>query len=277
MTRTAIIGDVGGHREPFAAMLAELGLDLDAGTIPEDLTVVQVGDLVHRGPDSHGVLDLVERFLGQPGWVQLAGNHEAQYLRPGGPTFEWPRRDQLDEQDADRLRRWWSDGLLQVAHATPAGPDGVESLVTHAGLGVVLARAIGATDSGAAASALNGLSRDVASPLWWSGEMLSGGRPEPDAGPLWAHPCNEVAAFWRELGDQMPFHQVTGHNSPVWWRERSWAGIPVMREHSLVDFETRHVAMVVSDEPRRYVITVDPAHGRWPSNHWAPWIIEHDL
>jgi hypothetical protein len=77
--------------------------------------VIQVGDLVDRGPDSTAVLDLVGRYLEeQPDqWIQLAGNHEAQYL-PGGTSF-W--RERLADSDARRLRTWWNDGRMRVAAA----------------------------------------------------------------------------------------------------------------------------------------------------------------
>src|SRR5215470_18849911 len=109
--RVAVIGDVGGHADQLREALARLGTDGDEPRLPggaqaepgfggaehpprlpEGLTVIQVGDLVDRGPDSTGVLDLVGRYLEeQPDqWIQLAGNHEAQYL-PGGTPF-WRER-----------------------------------------------------------------------------------------------------------------------------------------------------------------------------------------
>ncbi|OLT20517.1 hypothetical protein BJF81_04305 [Ornithinimicrobium sp. CNJ-824] len=134
VTRTAIIGDVGGHLAELEAALTDLGADPATGTLPEDLEVVQLGDLVHRGPDSPGVLALVARFLdASPGrWHQLTGNHEAQYLRPGGPAFDWPAQDRLDDEHADLLRSWWEQDLVRVAHHVPTPGPG--TLVTHAGV-----------------------------------------------------------------------------------------------------------------------------------------------
>jgi hypothetical protein len=76
--------------------------------------VVQVGDLIDRGPDSPGVLAFVRaRLEGAPErWVQLIGNHEWQYL--GGDQF-WPRR--LGADDAALLRTWWMREWLRVASA----------------------------------------------------------------------------------------------------------------------------------------------------------------
>ena len=63
MGRIAVIGDVGGHLGHLRAALIALGADGDDLRLPSDLTVIQVGDLVDRGPDSSGVLDLVGRLL----------------------------------------------------------------------------------------------------------------------------------------------------------------------------------------------------------------------
>lgn len=90
MGRLAVIGDVGGHVDQLRWALDWLGTT--DGRLPPDLVVVQVGDLVDRGPDSVGVLDVVARLLTeQPEqWIQLVGNHEVQYL-PDGTVF-WPDR-----------------------------------------------------------------------------------------------------------------------------------------------------------------------------------------
>ena len=106
--RFAVIGDVGGHLDELRRELRRLGADRSTGSLPNDLVVIQVGDLVHRGPDSAGVIALVDRYLHtQPGqWIQIVGNHEAQYL--ADPTFAWPER--LDDESGRVLRGWWSDG-----------------------------------------------------------------------------------------------------------------------------------------------------------------------
>ena len=50
------IGDVQGYAHRLEAALRTLGADPDSGTLREDLTVVQNGDLVHKGPDSIGCM-----------------------------------------------------------------------------------------------------------------------------------------------------------------------------------------------------------------------------
>jgi serine/threonine protein phosphatase 1 len=67
-----VVGDVHGCRETFEAMLGVL----DPG--PEDL-VVAVGDLVRKGPDSAGVLDILRL---QDNVISVRGNNE-QHLISG--------------------------------------------------------------------------------------------------------------------------------------------------------------------------------------------------
>ncbi|HWU20427.1 MAG TPA: metallophosphoesterase, partial [Nocardioides sp.] len=129
--RIAVIGDVGGHLEALRAELARIGVPQEgAGEIPEDLVVVQVGDLVHRGPDSAGVVALVDTHLRRTPdrWLQLIGNHEAYYVY--GPQFRLDER--LHRTAANTLRDWWQEGLLRAAVAF--GTGGESFLVTHAGL-----------------------------------------------------------------------------------------------------------------------------------------------
>src|SRR6478735_10051467 len=112
--RIAVIGDVGGHANPLRHELARLGAHPD-GSLPEDLIVVQVGDLIHRGPDSAQVVDMIDGYLRtQPAqWIQLIGNHEAHYLQ--APVFAWP--ETLSRKHIRILNRWWQNGTAVVATA----------------------------------------------------------------------------------------------------------------------------------------------------------------
>ena len=127
--RIAVIGDVGGHAESLRHELARLGARPD-GSLPEDLLVVQVGDLIHRGPDSAEVVNIVDRYLRtQPDqWIQLIGNHEANYLQP--PVFRWP--ESLSRRHIRILNRWWQSGAATIAAAVETA--GESFLITHAGI-----------------------------------------------------------------------------------------------------------------------------------------------
>ena len=59
----AIFGDLSGHLHPFEEALKRLGAVPETATVPDGLLVVQVGDLVHRGPDSDAIVDLVDRMM----------------------------------------------------------------------------------------------------------------------------------------------------------------------------------------------------------------------
>lgn len=75
-----IVGDVHGELDALRALLARLGHDPEAGH-PAGRTLVFVGDLCDRGPDSPGVIALVERLVDAGRAVAALGNHELNLLR----------------------------------------------------------------------------------------------------------------------------------------------------------------------------------------------------
>ena len=83
------IGDIHGHLDKLAA--AHKAIERDrlkkkAGSA----TVVHIGDLTDRGPDSKGVIDFLLDGIGRgEDWVVLKGNHDrlfAKYIREGVGT-----------------------------------------------------------------------------------------------------------------------------------------------------------------------------------------------
>ena len=75
-----IVGDIHGEHEALCALLDHLGYD-EAGRHPQGRTLVFVGDLCDRGPDSPAVFDLVERLIKAGKAVAVLGNHEINLLR----------------------------------------------------------------------------------------------------------------------------------------------------------------------------------------------------
>ena len=69
MPRTIAIGDVHGCADEFEELLKRLELK------PDD-RVIQVGDLVNRGPDSHRVIELAREYQVEG----IIGNHELRLL-----------------------------------------------------------------------------------------------------------------------------------------------------------------------------------------------------
>jgi hypothetical protein len=267
--RVAVIGDVGGHRAQLTRALVRLGADPETLRLPPDLQVVQVGDLVHRGPDSPGVVALVDRLLtDQPDrWHQLAGNHEGQYVDV--PAFDWP--EVLPDAVADTMRRWWHTGRMRVAAAVTLA-DGEQVLVTHAGLTSGLHRRLGRPrGADAAAVALNALRETDPTALWRAGAMLGGGTPDHSAGPMWAEAGAELAASWvadEVLGVAMPFTQVHGHSSVIGWeRGEPVLRAPELRDRIQVQRDDRHVAVSAAGE---LLLGIDPGFGRTAHSRWAP-------
>ncbi|HEY5980374.1 MAG TPA: metallophosphoesterase [Microlunatus sp.] len=262
--RIAVIGDVGGHLDELRRELVRLGADPETGELPADLTIVQVGDLVHRGPDSAGVVRLVDRHLrGRGGqWVQLVGNHEAQYLT--APAFAWPER--LDDTSADTVRTWWTDGLMRVAVAIRAD-DGSQVLITHAGLTSGYWRQVlGAPeDAFQAAEGLNSFigADDV---IFRPGQMLLGGAPDLAAGPLWAAAATELVPGW--FGAGLPFSQVHGHTSLYAWDERRFVARKEIARRTTLDEPARHESTKLGAVR---IIGIDPGHGRAPGVSWRAW------
>jgi hypothetical protein len=233
------------------------------GVLPAGLTVVQVGDLIHRGPDSDGVVALVDRYLhDQPDqWIQIVGNHEALYLRD--PVFHWPER--VGGETAATLQRWWADGSMRVAAALPT-PVG-DYLVTHAGLTAgfwraVLATPITATGAAAALNALIG-SRDSA--VFRTGAML-GRRVSSSAGPLWAEASGELVPSWFQT--RMPFGQIHGHSSITDWSTGTLRGSDAVAAQTMVNPVARHETTTLLGG---HIIGVDPHHGVDPAPVWAAW------
>ncbi|MFC7234360.1 metallophosphoesterase family protein [Halosegnis marinus] len=83
-----VVGDVHGCR-------AELETLLDRLDLGDDDLVVFVGDLVRKGPDSHGVVDLVRSL---PNAVSVRGNNEDKLIhgRKDLPAVTDPFDDYLD-------------------------------------------------------------------------------------------------------------------------------------------------------------------------------------
>ena len=120
-SRLAVIGDVGGHLDSLVAQLIVLGVDVEERLIPQDLSICQVGDLVHKGPESAAVVALVDELMARnpDRWIQLLGNHEAQYL-PDCQQFWTPT---VDEKTEETIRRWWDSGTSRRTAPNHTGSD----------------------------------------------------------------------------------------------------------------------------------------------------------
>jgi hypothetical protein len=276
--RVAVIGDVAGHLDELRAELRRLGADGSTGRLPADLTVIQVGDLVHRGPASDAVVALVDGYLtDQPTqWVQLVGNHEAQYLRD--PVFDWPER--ISARARNTLRRWWACGQMRAAtwvcdESRDGSRDDTESfLITHAGITADFWRGTlgGPSTAERAATTINAMIGADDGALFRAGAMLSGRRRAGGAGPMWAATAAELLPGW--LDTPLPFSQVHGHDSIFDWRRRCFRAGDGQADDlvrlTVLDEDAKHETTVFAGGR---IIGVDPGHGSQPRRPWRGWEI----
>lgn len=80
-TRVYAIGDVHGRTDLLGRLLGKIETDRAGAARGTRVTLVMLGDLVDRGPDSRGVLEMVAGLQGgDMELVCLTGNHEAMML-----------------------------------------------------------------------------------------------------------------------------------------------------------------------------------------------------
>lgn len=77
--RVYAVGDIHGRNDLFAALIKAIDAD-DAARPPADTTVILLGDLVDRGPDSAGVIASAMAWQQRRKLRALAGNHEEMFL-----------------------------------------------------------------------------------------------------------------------------------------------------------------------------------------------------
>lgn len=233
--RYIVFGDTGGHSKQLLAGLVEAGMDASSLRLPEDVTIIHLGDLIHKGPDSAGVMELVDKVANvNPGqWIQILGNHEFQYIQ-GAPIFWQPG---VSVHEIAMLGRWIQSGFARVAFALPdiesvtpfprkkTYGGGKGALFTHAGLTYGFWKGIGKPlTAEETADILNSLPvKRVAHP----GVMLGGGPsniPYSSAkvGPVWALASYEVFDSWQDVQDEMPFLQFHGHTNCYQWSRNEW-------------------------------------------------------
>ena len=131
-----IVGDVHGELDALLALMGHLGYAAD-GAHPDGRTLVFVGDLCDRGPDSPGVWALARRLVASGRAVATLGNHELNLLRgdrkDGNDWFfgEFTARDAKYEPRAhvDPAHR---DEVLAFFRSLPLALDRADLRVVHA-------------------------------------------------------------------------------------------------------------------------------------------------
>jgi hypothetical protein len=241
--------------------------DVESALAAGTTAVVQVGDLIDRGPDSEECVALADGFVqGGAGWYQLFGNHEGN--RIGAQPF-WD--EPLAPEAVATIRRWWETGLGRMAVAVRTEELG-DVLITHAGLVRHLWTMLGAPDCAGAARALNRLVGENPDLAFSSGRLLSGGLP----GVAWADATTELYSSWM-TATAVPFAQIHGH-SPVlaWPGGKAFRHVPrSMRQQIIGDHERQHSRIDLGGRP---FICVDPGLGTDPSGRrLVPLVLEGDI
>lgn len=236
MKKFYVFGDSSGWYKPLSQSLQEIGVDFSDMTIPKDVEIVHLGDLVHKGKDSEKLVALVHMLMtannhdpNRGTWIQLMGNHEANYFSEA-PLF-WDY--ELSEKHASLFHHWHQQGLLKLTHVLDT-EEGKPYLLSHAGISKDFfcnydEKTL--SSMGIAGSAflnqeilkMNIEFIDNLKKFSRPGEML-GAHNISYVSPFWANTVKEIIPTW---GDNQPFHQIVGHTTPFLWdKKRFFMGIP---------------------------------------------------
>ena len=209
-----LFGDASGWLKPLEDALQEHGASLLDCHIPKKTTIVHLGDLVHKGPDSDELVLLVNQIMEKypEQWVQLMGNHELHHL---SQQKFW--HGQISKKTVKTLKSWLKEEKLQAAY------DAKGWLATHGGVTSQFWKTyLKATEAKEAAEELNQLFREDFKLFQQHGEMLSTSHfPHYMVpGPIWAS-CHELYSSWL-VDPKFPMQQIHGHTRPF----KNWNKTP---------------------------------------------------
>ncbi|TDM40321.1 serine/threonine protein phosphatase [Macrococcoides goetzii] len=120
-----IIGDVHGYFQPFQQLIDRYADKVDL--------VIQLGDLIDRGPSTKDVLDLAIKLEQEDKYIFLKGNHEFELLlhHESGMNEHW--HNQMGKQTLEQLSDNYEEYINWLNHRPlKYETDGI--LVTHAGI-----------------------------------------------------------------------------------------------------------------------------------------------
>ncbi len=106
-----LVSDIHGHREKLETLLKHAKIVDSRGNWAKGCPaiVVEVGDLINKGPDSFGVVELSDRLAREAEassgeLIQVVGNHEIEYLQnPEKATRELIESIESAGRDPDRV------------------------------------------------------------------------------------------------------------------------------------------------------------------------------
>jgi serine/threonine protein phosphatase 1 len=106
----AVVGDVHGRLDR---------LDRVLGQLPEERTLVFLGDYIDRGPDSRGVIERLIRLAEQRRCVPLCGNHEDMLLDALSGAYDGAASDWLQNGGDATMRSYGVASLRRLGEELP--------------------------------------------------------------------------------------------------------------------------------------------------------------
>lgn len=261
--RTAIIGDIGGQLAVFHDVIKNLGGNIETGKFPDDLRVIQVGDVVRMNTspdlDSFACAQLADKLIdaNAGNYIQLIGNHETPLLN-GAIDPHWKITNLPESRPI--ITSWWNDRKARLAVILHA-PGEKDILVTHAGLTQhYMKNFLGASDAREATTILNNFVGNVnLGGIEKPGALVTGKNTE-DADIFWALCGPELHASW--WGTPLGFNQIHGHAVVYQWEKKAfWPDIPE---------EVIHNTLLNTES--RFTITQHP-HGDWFRS--VDWVLQN--
>jgi len=281
-----VFGDTGGHADQLFSALSSIGVDVENGIIPDGISIVHCGDLIHKGKFSKKLVNRVDKLIrNNPGqWHQILGNHEFQHIE-GAPYF-W--RCDCDYADIEKIENWFEEGLATATYAIPTATS-IELSIKKTVEPVDLSKGVFFSHAGITKRWYEKYIRDNGLvegsklindlPVYilnTFGEMMS----QPTnrmAGPVWASSVTEVFGSWDTqtgMYQNMDFVQFHGHTTPFIWTRKMWyPGNSLthknFRNHTKVDIPHRCTVTSIAGGT---IIAVDPGFGARADVEQQPYV-----
>lgn len=210
--KIVMIGDIGGHASAFNHMLNLA--NVKNYHIKSNLCVIQMGDLVHKGPQSDECVRIAQRLIenNPDNYIQLYGNHDDAYHN-GTPVHGRSGVVTISSRSQDMLKDFKTSRKVFIAYAH----DNI--LFTHAGLTYGLWKQLGSPSTAKEAA-------HILNTMWYANNLqvtqpgvLYTGQINLSAGVTWAHTTSELILPW--MTHSMPFSQYHGHQGTWYWENET--------------------------------------------------------
>lgn len=278
--RYIVFGDTGGHFQQLYRGLLKAGMTEEL-YLPENTIIIHCGDLVHKGPQSKEILEMIEKIrIINPGqWIQIMGNHEAQYL--GGVYFR--KIGLLNEFSQSILERWYNDGFLKFTYAIPAGAIIKTSnkeyvledplVFSHAGISFPFwEKFLRNYEVEEYNNVISSLSlEDIHKPGLMMGIECDISSP---TGTIWSHGIHESWFLWNKI-NSTTFNQAVGHIFPYLFHnfQEFFPGTDVEFQNVAEIHENELVTIApFNDKKNSWMLFMDPGYENEAHNEVQPFV-----